>query len=147
MCHDQRTHKTSRNTPRGGPYIFRLILFVHKGYVESLSEILTQEVGCAALKCLAILHHCLDGVGLKCTGETFSGTLDTADHGNCHEILGEIAIYMKHTDSLLFSLLTCGVSSVTLLPEELGGAEEHACTHLPTEHVRPLVDQDGKITI
>jgi hypothetical protein len=36
---------------------------------------------------------------------------------------------------------------VTLLPQELGGAQEHPRPHLPADHVRPLVEQQRQIPV
>ncbi len=40
-----------------------------------------------------------------------------------------------------------GVGGVAFLPEELGGPEEQAGAHLPTDHVGPLVDQQGQVAV
>ena len=37
--------------------------------------------------------------------------------------------------------------SVSLLPQELGCAQEQACTHLPAQHICPLVAKDWKVAI
>ena len=43
--------------------------------------------------------------------------------------------------------LAGGVGGVAFLPEELGGAEEHAGTHLPAHDIGPLVAEDGQIAV
>ena len=39
------------------------------------------------------------------------------------------------------------MGGVAFLPEELGGAEEHAGTHLPAHDVAPLVAEDGQVAM
>ena len=39
------------------------------------------------------------------------------------------------------------VGGVTFLPEEFGGAQKQPGTHLPTHHVRPLVDQQRQVAV
>ena len=50
---------------------------------------------------------------------------------------------MRSTSSSASSCV--GVRRVALLPEELGGAQEHARAQLPAHHVGPLVDQQRQI--
>ena len=60
MGHDQRTHQTGRDAPRGRPHVFELALLVDVLHVERLGEVLAQEVRRTALQRLAVLHQCLD---------------------------------------------------------------------------------------
>ena len=54
---------------------------------------------------------------------------------------------MNHLFGLLDSLLTRGVRRVALLPQEFGGAQEQARTHLPAHDVGPLVAQDRQVAV
>ena len=101
----------------------------------------------AALQCLAILHERLDCKRIDRTGETLVGRFVTDDHRQAHPLLGELLIYVNHAGCLLDSLFLGGMSRMPLLPEEFGRAQEQTRTHLPTNHVGPLVAQDRQIPI
>ena len=36
---------------------------------------------------------------------------------------------------------------MTLLPQEFCSTQKEPCPHLPSDHVRPLVDQDGQVAV
>ena len=99
------------------------------------------------LQCLAILHHRLDGISLDGAGKSLVGCLDTLDHRQGHVTLGKVGIDIEHLNGFGLRLLTCGVSGVSLLPQELGRAQEQACTHLPAHDVAPLIAQQGQVAI
>ena len=98
-------------------------------------------------KRLAILHQCFDSVGVECTSKALIGTLHALDYRQGHILLGKLAVEVDHLLGLVLGLLTGGMSSVTLLPKELGSAEKQAGTHLPTHHIGPLVAQDGQVAV
>lgn len=100
-----------------------------------------------ALQRLAVLHQCLDGVGLYGTGEALIGALHPDMHGDSEEVAGEVGVDIDHAYCFFFGLLTGSVSGVTFLPEELSGAQEEAGTHLPAYDVRPLVAEDREVTV
>ena len=102
---------------------------------------------CTALQRLAILHQCLDGVGLYGTGEALVGALHTDMHGDSEEVAGEVGVDIDHAYCFFFGLLTGSVGGVTFLPEELSGAQEEAGAHLPAYDVRPLVAEDRQVTV
>ena len=93
------------------------------------------------------MHQGFDGVGVYGTGEAFVFCLYSADHGHCHELLGEGGVDLLHLEGLFLGFLGGGVGGVAFLPEELGGPEEQAGAHLPTDHVGPLVDQQGQVAV
>ena len=98
-----------------------------------------------ALESLTVLHHRLNRIGIQRTSETFSLTLHTLYDRDSKPLLSEVSIDTQHGLCLLLSLLTCSVSRVTLLPEELRRAEERTCTHLPTHNITPLVAHQWQI--
>ena len=101
----------------------------------------------AALQSLAVLHHCLDGIGVEGTSETLCLALDTLHHWNSHTFLGKLGIDFEHLLGTLLCLFACGMSCVALLPKELAGAQKQTSAHLPAHHVAPLVDQQGQVAI
>ena len=145
--HDQRAHQSGAHTPRSGPGIFWLVLFVEERHFERLAEVLAQEVGRAALKGFAVLHHGLYRVGVEGTGKSLGLTLHTLNHWNCHVFLGKLCINLQHQLSTLLCLFFRGMGSVSFLPEKLCCAQEQAGTHLPAHHVAPLVAQDWQVAV
>ena len=111
-------------------------------HVECLSEVLTQEVRRTALQSLTVLHQSLDGQRIQRTCKALVGALMTHDYGHTHKVLSKILIDTDHLCCLLDSLLLGFVCSVSLLPQELGRAQEQTRTHLPTNNVCPLVAQN-----
>ena len=147
MRHDKRAHQTGRNAPRGSPHVFELALLVDVLHVERLGEILAEEVRRAALQRLAVLHQRLDRKRIFGSGETLVGRLVAHHHRQRHPLFGEPLVDMNHLFGLLDSLLARGVRRVALLPQEFGGAQEQARTHLPAHDVRPLVAQDRQVAV
>ena len=147
VAHNERTHQTGRDAPRGSPYELLLAVLVGEGDVEGLGEVLPQEVRRTALQRLTILHQCLDGVGLYGTGEALVGAFHTDMHGDSEEVAGEVGVDIDHAYCFFFGLLTGSVGGVTFLPEELSGAQEEARAHLPAYDVRPLVAEDRQVTV
>ncbi len=102
---------------------------------------------CSRLQSLAILHHRLDCIGVECSGETFVSRFDTLDNGHCHILFSKIGIEINHLYGASFRFLGCSMGTVAFLPQELGSAKEHACTHFPAHNVGPLVAQHRQITV
>ena len=98
-----------------------------------------------ALKCLAILHHGLDGIGVEGSGETLGLALHSLHNGHGHPFLGKLGIDLEHQAGFGFSLLAGGMGGVALLPEELTGAQEGTGAHLPAHDVAPLVAHEGQV--
>ena len=147
MGHDQRTHQTGRDAPRGRPHVFELALLVDVLHVERLGEVLAQEVRRTALQRLAVLHQRLDGERVLGARETLVGRLVAHDHGQRHPLLGEFLVNADHLFGLLDSLLARGVRRVALLPQELGRTQEQARAHLPAHDVGPLVAEDRQVAV
>ena len=118
MAHDERTHQTGRHAPRRGPSVLFLVVFVDKLHIESLTEVLTEEVRRTALQRLAVLHHRFDGVGVECAGKTLGGTLHAAHHGDGEHVFGKIGIDVEHLLGACFGLFAGGVRRVAFLPKE-----------------------------
>ncbi len=104
-------------------------------------------MGSAGLQGFSVLHHGLDGVCVKRTGEAFVGRLHSLYDWNSHIVLGEACVNFEHTACFLFGFFARGVGRVPFLPKELGCAQEHSCAHFPTEHVCPLVDEYRKVAV
>ena len=113
--------------------------------VEGLSEVLTKEVGRSRLESLTILHHSLNGEGVKSAREALIRTLMPHNHRQSHVFTREFGIDTNHSLSLLNRLLGSRMGRVSLLPEELGGTEEQPGAHLPTDNIRPLVAHDRQV--
>ena len=145
--HDEGTHKTCGDTPGVSPYIFRFVVLINESYVEGLCKILAKVVGCTRLKRLAVLHHGFDCVCVECTGKALVGTLHTLDNRHSHIFLGEFGVEVNHLHGTCLRLFSCSMSAMALLPEEFGGAEEHAGTHFPAHHVGPLIAEHGKVAV
>ena len=147
MGHDERTHQSGRNAPRGRPHIFELALFVDILHVERLGEILSQKMRRTALQGLAVLHQRLDGQRILGARKPLVGRFVAYDDRNRHPLFGEFLVYVDHLFCLLDSLLARGMRRMALLPQELGGTQEQARTHLPAHDVRPLVAEDRKVAV
>ncbi len=102
---------------------------------------------CACLQRLAVLHHCLDCIGIQCASKSFVGCLHSDNYGHSHVISCKLSIKINHLHSAVFRLFRRCVSAVPFLPKEFSGTQEHTCAHLPAHHIRPLVTQQREITI
>ena len=147
MCHDECTHEACTYAPAGCPRIFRFVLLVEELHVESLSEVLSQEMAGAALQSFSVLHHGLYGVGIQSSGKALGLALHTLYHGHGHVLLCKGGIHLQHLLGALLSFLPCGMGSMSFLPQEFAGAQKQSCAHLPPHHVTPLVDQYGQVTV
>ena len=142
MRHNQRTDQTCGNSPRSSPSIVTLTVLVDESNVESLTEVLPQEMGSSSLQGFSILHHRLDCISIQSAGETLALRLHAFYYWHCHIILGEVRVNLLHLLSFYLRFLTGSVSGMAFLPQELSRTKEQASTHLPAHHVRPLVTQD-----
>ncbi len=118
------------------------------GGVERLREVLAQLVAGAHLQRLAVAHHAFEREGVDGAGEALLGGLAAehdvdAEHVD-HEVRVDLGVDARGVRT---GVLVGGVGRVALLPEELGGAQEDARAELPADHVRPLVDQQGQVTV
>src|SRR5262249_37577666 len=89
-----------------------------------LGKILPQEMRGAGLNGLAILHHGLDAERFYRAGESFRFALLAGDDGQCEKVAGKRFVKPEDEIGFLERLLRGFVRGVTLLPEELRGAEE-----------------------
>src|SRR5262249_26301220 len=71
--------------------------------------------------------------------------LDALDDRHGHDVLGDLGVDVEDAEHLFDGFVVAGVRGVAFLPEELGGAKEHAGAQLPAEDVGPLVDQYREI--
>src|SRR5574344_875823 len=118
MGHNQGTHQTCRNTPRGSPYIIKFIILIYKLYVKSLSEVLSQEMRSTTLQSLSVLSHRLNGISIKGTGKTFRFRFNTSNNRNSHVRFYKVCIYSLHLLGLRLCLLSGSMSRVPLLPKK-----------------------------
>src|SRR5213079_2887278 len=62
-------------------------------------------------------------------------------------VLRKVAINAKHADGFLPRALLVGMGRVALLPKEFRCAEEQSRSHLPPNHIGPLIDQKGQVAV
>ena len=139
MGHDDGADGTSREAPgrliRGGELIFLILILNAKGLGKTVSKV----VGCGRLQGLAVMHHCLNGIGGLGTGKLVTLGLLSADDREGEFLLIEVGVDIQHALCLLLGLLGRGVERMALLPEEFSGAEERAGGLLPPYDGNPLV--------
>ena len=145
MDHDKATDHPRRHAPAGGLGQFLLPFGILELDILRSGKGRAQEMRGAGLKRLAILHHCFDRIGGNRAGETLIFGLLTRDHRHGDAFLGEAAIDFEHLHRFFQRLVHAGVRRMPLLPEKLGGAQEHAGAHFPAHDIGPLVDKHGQI--
>ena len=62
-------------------------------------------------------------------------------------MLGEGRVHIEHAHGFSHGFLAGGMSGMPFLPQELRRSQEHARTHFPADHVRPLIDEQWQIAI
>ncbi len=87
-----------------------------KFYVESLGEILSQEVGGTRLQGFIILQQCFNTVGFHGTGKALRLRFKPGFNRHGHIIFGEGSVHFQHLFGLLNGLFFCGMSRVAFLP-------------------------------
>jgi hypothetical protein len=122
----------------------RLVARLEPDFVAP-GEVLAQVVGRAGLQRTTVAHQGLDRIGTIGSGELLTLRLLTVDDGHGQFGFGEVLVNRQHLPRFLLGLLRGFVCRVTLLPQELGGAQEQPCHLLPADHVRPLVDEDRQV--
>ena len=147
MGHDDGADQTGGDTPRGLVDVLLLIVLIGELNVESLGEAVTEVVGGTGLQCLTVVHQSLDAVGSLGTGELVALGLATLDNGHSQILLTELGVDVQHLLGLDDGLLGGGVDGVTLLPQELTGAQERTGGLFPTYHADPLVVQLGQVAV
>ena len=147
MRHDQATDQACGDTPRSRPSELLFALGTEVFDIAGLGKVLTEKMRGAGLECLAVLHHCLNGEGGISPREALGFGLLAREHGHGHKVFGEVGIDFEHLTRLLHRLFGGGMDSVPFLPEELGGAEKETSTHLPTDDVGPLINEQRQVAV
>ena len=115
--------------------------------IEGLGKVLSQKMRGAGLQGFSILHKCLYTVCFEGPGESFAFSLYSPDHGDGQNFFQEFCVNAKHGLCFLNGFGLCGMRRVSLLPEEFCGPQEQTGTHLPANHIRPLIDENGEIPV
>ena len=147
MRHDEATDETGRDAPGRRPAMHAFPLIAEVDDVLCPGEVLAQEVGSSGLQCFSVLHHRLDAKRVVGTGESLGLGLAPTEHGHRHPVFAEVGIHIEHPRSMFNRLVGRCVRGMPFLPEKLGGTEKEPGPHLPTNDVRPLVDQQRQIPI
>ena len=93
------------------------------------------------------MHHRLYRIGGLGARELFLLGFSADNRGNSHCFLIEIVVNIEHFKGFFLSLLGGGVHSVTLLPEELGGAQERTGSFFPSYNAAPLIVELGQVAV
>ena len=101
----------------------------------------------SALERHAVVHHGLDGIGLLRSRKLFLVGLAAGVGGNCQCLGVEVLVDLQHLLGLLSCLFLSLVHGVTLLPQELGGAQEGTGGLFPSDDVAPLVVELGQVAV
>src|SRR5690606_14958820 len=116
MREDQRANEAGTDAPSGSPYVFQFSVLAGALYIKSLREILSEEVGCASLQRLAILHHGLYVIGVGGSPESFSLAPPSLVPGHRHVLLGEGCVHIEHLKSFLYRFFRGSMCCMALLP-------------------------------
>ena len=114
---------------------------------KALSEVRAQVMRRTGLQGAAVPHHALDRKGPDRSGEALAGRLLALDDRHGRHLAGRGRVQAEREHGLPHGVRLVGVRGVALLPEELGGAQEHARPHLPADHVGPLIQQHGQVPV
>mmetsp|Transcript_4280 Transcript_4280/g.7071 ORF Transcript_4280/g.7071 Transcript_4280/m.7071 type:complete len:307 (+) Transcript_4280:1014-1934(+) len=147
MCHDDAANHACAHTK--ATLVHQLL---HPPLIQvlgskSLCKVVTKVVGGARLKCALVPHHGLNGEGGLGPGKRLCLGLAPSDHGHGRHVHGKGLIQAHKAHGLVLCLLGGGMRRVALLPQELQGAHEGACAHLPAMHIAPLVHAHGQVTV
>ena len=93
------------------------------------------------------MHEGLDGIGSLSSGKSLLLCLLSPYHGDSQDLLTEIRINIEHQTGTIFGLLSRCMSRMSLLPQELPGAEERPGGLLPAYYRAPLVIALGQIPV
>ncbi|MPM05252.1 hypothetical protein SDC9_51540 [bioreactor metagenome] len=103
-------------------------------------------MACPGLKGFSVAHHGFAGIGVVCSGEALSLRLFPFHYRQGKNVPHYPCVNPQHFQGLFHSLLPGAVGCVPFLPEEFRRPEEQPGTLLPAHDVRPLVDEDGKVS-
>ena len=145
--HNDGADEAGADSPAGGPCQFLGVGAGDELDAAGFGEVLSEEVGRTGLDGFPVLDHGLDAEGLDGTGETFACAFLAGDDGEREVIASEGLVDFEHLLGFFTGFLFGFVSGVAFLPEELGGAEEHAGPHFPADDIGPLVDEDGEVAV
>ena len=128
-------------------HVLQTVVLVLELHAEGARKPIAEVVARAALQRLAVVHQRLDRIGCDRTGKLLLVGLLTAHHRNRELLLAEIRVEIQHLFGSRLCLLFGRVHGVSLLPEELTGAEERTGRLLPAHHRTPLVQHLRQIAI
>ena len=118
------------------------------GDAEGDGEVLPELMAGAHLQRLAVAHHPLAGPGPGGAGEPLARRLVPGQHGHRQRVdHGGPVDVVEDAQRVGPGVRLGGVRRVTLLPQELGGAQEQARPQLPAHDIGPLVDQQGQVAV
>ena len=92
MRHDQGTHQSGGDPPRGRPNIFPFALGIGKLDVKGFGKILSQKMGGTGLQGFAVLHKCFDAKGFNSSCKTFLFGFDPFDDRHRHPFFGKVGV-------------------------------------------------------
>ena len=147
MGHNNSPDQACADPPGGCPNILQLSFFVLIFHVKCFGEILPQIVRSTGLQSFAILHHCLNGVGVQGAGKFFGFAFTPRNNGNGQIFFGKSFVNIQNTHGFFFGFFKSGMGRVTFLPQKLGCAQEKTGTQFPTQHISPLVDENRQVPI
>ncbi len=113
--------------------------------VERLREVLAEVVRGPCLQRATVAHQGFNRVRAQGPGELLALALEPLDDRHGQHLLCERGVQVEDHPRLGFRLFEGLVRRVALLPEELGRSQKRSCHFLPTDDVRPLIDEDGQV--
>ena len=143
--HDDAADHSRRNAPRGRPGVLQRLVAALELDLERFREVLPEVVRRAGLQRAAIAHERLDGIGARRAGKLLARALLPVEHGHREHLFRERLVDAEHPQRLFVRFGFGLVRGVALLPEEFGRAQERPRHLLPSDDVRPLVDEDRQI--
>ncbi len=115
---------------------------------KARGEVLAELVAGAHLQRLAVAHHRFACERVGGARETFARGLESDDDRHREHVDHEVLVdLVEDADRVVARVHLRRVRGVTLLPEELAGAQEEARAQLPAHDVRPLVEEQRKVAV
>src|SRR5688572_17415073 len=147
MRHYQSADQSCTYSPTRSPNVFLLVFLVQKFYFKCFCKILSQEMRSAALQCFSILHQSFNAICIDSAGKSFAFRFYTPDHRQSHKLLCKSCIHFKHLFCFFNCIFRSSMCSMTFLPKKFCRTQKQSCSHFPTYHICPLVDEQWEITI
>ena len=116
MRHDQRANGACADPPGSSPRELLLVVATKEFNVRGLGKVLPQEVRCARLDRLPILHHCFYREGVQRARETLARCLFACDGWDGEEVAQEVGIHLVHQLGFHHRFLGGFMRSVAFLP-------------------------------